>query len=96
MGRLPGPGPSRRLAVGQGPRSRAPQGHTLTPISCTQLLLQCNTPELQRVQLPLDVLQLPLDLLLGDIVGVQLGTVGQGELRAKAQAHCMCHPAYSP
>lgn len=48
-------------------------GRGLTPLGRTQALLQLHAPELQDVQLPLDVSHLPLDLLLRHVVRVQLG-----------------------
>lgn len=47
----------------------------LTPLSRSQTLLQLHAPELQGIQLPLDVLHLPLDLGR-HVVRVQLGTRG--------------------
>lgn len=44
----------------------------LTSLGCPQPLLQLYTPELQGIELILNLLQLPVQLLLGDIVGVQL------------------------
>lgn len=44
----------------------------LTSLGCPQPLLQLYTPELQGVELILNLLQLPVQFLLGDIVGVQL------------------------
>lgn len=60
----------------------------LTSLSCPQALLQLNTPELQSIQLALNVQQLSLQLLLRDIVGVELGEPmnhGEHKQRTKAQ-----------
>ena len=65
-----GPRPRVKLAEGAGEGV----GLGLTLLGRTQALLQLHAPELQGVQLPLDVLHLPLDLLLGHVVRVQLGT----------------------
>lgn len=85
----PSPRPAQGVSVwfrSQGqdiPQGRAGrQGGTqegrgpLTSLCCPQTLFQLHAPELQGIQLPLDVLHLPLDLLLGDVVRVQLGTEG--------------------
>lgn len=49
-------------------------GYRLTPLGGTETLLQLHAPELQGVQLALDVLHVPLDLLRGQVVRRQLRT----------------------
>lgn len=67
-------GPRGKLAEA-GPGHWA--GRRLTPLGGAKTLLQLHAPELQGVQLALDVLHVSLDLFRGHVVRVQLGTKGR-------------------
>lgn len=78
------PGLGRGLTPQPGCLGAGDGKGVLTPLGRPQALLQVHAPELQDVQLPLDTLHLPLDLLLGHVVGVQLGVNGGGKWQSGA------------